>query len=143
MTKKIYLETLKKFPWLLHFPLLWSPTLILWVLSQKMENFFEKGLFYSSLNDSEISTEDYENVKKFCSFSKLKNFVELDRIYDFQDTIILCEIFEQRSELLQKLFKYNLKKCKAVSQAVYIVRKVSVPLHFQQTLTLSEYLKQL
>lgn len=108
-----------------------------------MENFFEKGLFYSSLNDSEISTEDYENVKKFCSFSKLKNFVELDRIYDFQDTIILCEIFEQRSELLQKLFKYNLKKCKAVSQAVYIVRKVSVPLHFQQTLTLSEYLKQL
>ena len=38
---------------------------------------------------------------------KLKNLDELNKIYNFQDTIILCEIFEQRSEHLKTLFKYN------------------------------------
>ena len=40
---------------------------------------------------------------------------DLNRIYNFQDTAILCEIFEQRSTLLQKLFKYNAKKCNSAS----------------------------
>ena len=40
---------------------------------------------------------------------------DLNRIYNFQDTAILCEIFEQRSSLLQKLFKYNAKKCNSAS----------------------------
>ena len=36
---------------------------------------------------------------------KLKNLGELNIIYNFQDTIILCEIFEQQSEQLQRLFR--------------------------------------
>ena len=40
---------------------------------------------------------------------------DLNRIYNFQDTAILCEIFEQRSSLLQKLYKYNAKKCNSAS----------------------------
>ena len=46
---------------------------------------------------------------------KLKNLGELNRIYNFQDTIIFCEIFEQRSELLQEIFKYNSRKCNSAS----------------------------
>ena len=46
---------------------------------------------------------------------KLKKQGELNKIYNFQDTIILCEIFEQRSEHLQKLFKYNRRKCNSAS----------------------------
>ena len=46
---------------------------------------------------------------------KLKNVGELSKIYNFQDTIILCKIFEQRSEHLQKLFKYNPRKCNSAS----------------------------
>ena len=38
---------------------------------------------------------------------KLNNLDELSKIYTFQDTIILCEIFERRSEHLQKLFNYK------------------------------------
>ena len=34
---------------------------------------------------------------------KLKNLGELNRVYNFQDTIILCEIFEQRYDHLEKL----------------------------------------
>ena len=46
---------------------------------------------------------------------KLKNLGELNRIYNFQDTIIFCEIFEQTSELLQEIFKYNPRKCNSAS----------------------------
>ena len=46
---------------------------------------------------------------------KLKNLGELNKIYNFQDTIILCEIFKQRSEHLKKLFKYNPCKCNSTS----------------------------
>ena len=46
---------------------------------------------------------------------KLKNLGELNKIYNFQDTIIFCEIFEQRSEHLQKLCKYNPRKCNSTS----------------------------
>ena len=44
-----------------------------------------------------------------------KNLGELHKIYNFQDTIILCEMFEKRSDQLQKLFKYNPRKCNSAS----------------------------
>ena len=55
--------------------------------------------------------DEYENVKKFYKTLKLKNLGELNKIYNFQDTIILCEIFEQDSCRLQEIFKYNPWKC--------------------------------
>ena len=46
---------------------------------------------------------------------RLKTLGDLNRIYNFQDTAILFEIFESRSALLQKLFKFNPKKCSSAS----------------------------
>ena len=40
---------------------------------------------------------------------------ELNKIYNFQDRIILREILEQRSCLLQEIFKYNPRKCNSTS----------------------------
>ena len=62
-----------------------------------------------------MSEEEYENVKKIFNILKLETLGDLNRIYNFQDTAILCEIFESRSALLQKLFKYNPKKCNSAS----------------------------
>ena len=62
-----------------------------------------------------ISTKDYEDVKKFYTFLKLSNLGELNKLCNFQDTIILCEIFEQRSDLLKQIFKYNPRKCNSAS----------------------------
>ena len=45
----------------------------------------------------------------------MKTLGDLNRVYNFQDTAILCEIFESRSALLQKLFKYNAKKRNSAS----------------------------
>ena len=41
--------------------------------------------------------------------------MNLNKIFNFQGTIILCEIFEQKSKQLQKLFKYNPRKCDSAS----------------------------
>ena len=40
---------------------------------------------------------------------------ELNKYYNIQDTLILCEIFEQRSDMLQRLFKFNPRKCNSAS----------------------------
>ena len=59
--------------------------------------------------------EEYENVKIFFTILRLKTLGDLNRIYNFQDTAILCEIFESRSALLQNLVKCNAKKCNSAS----------------------------
>ena len=46
---------------------------------------------------------------------KLENLGELNKLCNFQDTIIVCEIFEQRSAHLQKMFKFNPEKFNSVS----------------------------
>ena len=45
------------------------------------------------------------------------NFEDLGKLHNFQDTIILFKIFEQRSDQLQKLFRYNPRKCNVASSA--------------------------
>ena len=74
-------------------------------------SFFLPYQFYSSLEETIITKEDYHSVKKFYQTMKLKDLGELNKLYNFQDTIILWEIFENRSSQLQKLFKYNPRKC--------------------------------
>ena len=78
-------------------------------------NFFLPHHFYSSLKDDVMTDEEYENVEKFYQTMKLKSLGEINKISNFQDTIILCEIFEQRPEHLKKLFKYNPHKCNSAS----------------------------
>ena len=45
----------------------------------------------------------------------MKNLGELNKLYNFQDTIVLCEIFESCSSYLNKIFKYNPRKCNSAS----------------------------
>ena len=78
-------------------------------------NFFLLHHFYSSLKDTTMTDEEYENTKKFYQAMKLENFGELNKINNFQDTIILCEIFEQQKKHLQKTLKYNPRKCNSAS----------------------------
>ena len=58
------------------------------------KEFSEPHQFHSSMKDSVLSAEDYENVKKLYTTLNLSNLRELNQICNFQDTIILCEIFE-------------------------------------------------
>ena len=78
-------------------------------------DFFKGESFYSTLKEKNISEEEYEKVKNFFTILRLKTLGDLNKIYNFQDTTILREIFEQRANLLQKLFKYNPRKCNSAS----------------------------
>ena len=65
-----------------------------------------------------MTEEEYENVKKFYQTMKLKDLGELNKIYNFQDTIILSEIFEQRYMRLQKL---NINPENVILQVLLVV----------------------
>ena len=73
-------------------------------------DFFSKTEFYSLLKNEIIDDESHENVKRFWKLFRLKNLLELNDIYNFQDTIILCEIFENRAREMMRKFSYNPRK---------------------------------
>ena len=79
------------------------------------KDFFEPYQFYLTMKDFVWSSDEYEKVKKIYTILKLSNLGELNQINNFQDTIILCKIFEQQLGLLQKIFKYNPRKCNSAS----------------------------
>ena len=66
-------------------------------LTPKNGDFFEKIDFYSSLKEKNISDKKYEDVKKLFKLLRLETLGNMNKIYNIQDTLILCEIFEQRS----------------------------------------------
>ena len=45
----------------------------------------------------------------------MRNIGDLHNLYNFQDTLILCEIFESWAKFLNKKFKFNPRKCNSVS----------------------------
>lgn len=62
-----------------------------------------------------ITEEDYGLVKKLYKTMTSKKLGEPNKLYNFQDTVILCEIFENRSSQQQKLFIFNPRKCNCAS----------------------------
>ena len=80
------------------------------------KDFFEHEKFYSCLKEDNISTEEYENVKKFVNILKLETLGYLNRICNFQDTAMLCEIFESRSAFLSNIILKN-----AIAQVHFLV----------------------
>ena len=45
----------------------------------------------------------------------MRNLGNLNTLYNFQDTIILCKVFETRVIFFKKKFKFNPRKCNAAS----------------------------
>ena len=51
---------------------------------------FDKSEFYSLLKNKIILNQDYENVKKFWQLLHLTKLSDLNNIYNFYDSIMLC-----------------------------------------------------
>ena len=79
------------------------------------EEFFNKDDFYSTLRERAVDEQEYEDVKKFFRLLNLKTLGDLNKYYNIQDTLILCVVFERRSDMLQRLFKFNPRKCNSAS----------------------------
>ena len=78
-------------------------------------DFFPKTDFYSTLKNTAISDEEYEDVKKLFNHMKMQTLSDLNAFYNFQDTIILCEVIENRAKNMNEKFKFNLRKCSSAS----------------------------
>ena len=56
--------------------------------------FCQNKKIFSRLKGSLISQEEYEAVKKLYLAMKIENLGELNMLYNLQDAIISCKIFE-------------------------------------------------
>ena len=62
-----------------------------------------KEEFYSKLNDSDISDEDYKNVKKVWKEFKMKTMGDYHDLYLTTDVILLAKMFEKSRNGCHKL----------------------------------------
>ena len=112
----------------------------------KPENgkFFLPHQFYSTSKDYVMTDEKYENVKKFYQTMKLENLGELNKIYNFQDTMI-CVKYLSNVLFIYKIF-LNLILESVILQVllavVFIKTKANAVLPYLQTLNMSEFLKR-
>ena len=102
--------------------------------------------FYSSLRNEIIKSDEYENAKKFWQKMRMKKLLDLNDIYNFQDTQILCEIFENRANRMMNRFPYNPRKSSSASSLsgcihrflsntiIALPAKVEIAELFEQTL---------
>ena len=65
------------------------------------EEFFNKDEIYSTLRQKAVDKQEYEDVKNFFKLLNLNTFGDLNKYYNIQNTLILCVIFERRSDMLQ------------------------------------------
>ena len=81
-------------------------------LSIKPENdFFNKSEFYSQLKNKAVSDEDYQNSKELFQILKMRDLNDMNDLYNFQDVALLCEIVENRFQLMQDQYGFNPRKC--------------------------------
>ena len=75
---------------------------------------------------------------------RFENFGEPNNLYNLQDKIILCEIFEQSSAHLQKMFKFDPKNVilPVLLAFVFVEIKVNVWMLFLLTLNRLNFLRE-
>ena len=54
------------------------------------EKYVLKKDFYSTLKEKDVSEEEYQNLKKLFKVLKMKTLGDINKLYNIQDTLILC-----------------------------------------------------
>ena len=72
--------------------------------------FYKITEFYSFLKNEAIKPDEYENIKKFWQKMRRKKLLDLNDIYNFQDTITLFETVENVANQMMNRFSYNPRK---------------------------------
>ena len=77
--------------------------------------FFEKNEFCSKLKQKRVSDNDYESSFYLYKTLKMKNLGDMNDLYNAQDVILLCEIIENRFQLMHENHGFNPRRCNSAS----------------------------
>ena len=64
------------------------------------QDFWEETGFFSEPKQSAVNEEDYEHSKYLYQTLKMRNFGDLNDLYNVQDVILLTEIIESRFQAM-------------------------------------------
>ena len=115
--------------------------------------FFEKGEFYSDLKkksvSDDVSDDGYGSSLYLSKTLKMRNLGDMNDLYNAQDVILLCEIIENRFQLMHDKYGFNSRKCNSASSLSGSIERdlskviIALPTTkeivdvFEQTLTLT------
>ena len=111
--------------------------------------FFEKDEFYSDLKKKSVSDDGYGSSLYLSKTLKMRNLGDMNDLYNAQDVILLCEIIENRFQLMHDKYGFNPRKCNSASSLSGSIERdlskviIALPTTkeivdvFEQTLTLT------
>ena len=117
-------------------------------LDQKPDGeFYDKTQFFSELKGRAVSDKDFKQSKYLFQTLKMRNLSDMNDLYNFQHVALLCEIVENRFQLMQNEYGYNPRKCNSASTLSSCIERemskviIALPTNnehiniFEQTLT--------
>ena len=85
------------------------------ILTPENGMFFEKSEFYSDIKQKSVADEDYESSMYLYKTLKMRNLGDMNDLHNTQDVILLCEIIENRFQLMHNKYGFNPRKCNSAS----------------------------
>ena len=83
---------------------------------QTPENeFWEKAEFFSELKPTAVNDNGFENSKYLYQTLKMRNLGDMNDLYNAQDAVLLCEIIENRFQVMNNTYGFNPRKCNSAS----------------------------
>ena len=77
--------------------------------------FFGRTEFFRVLKQQNVSKEDYEIFYYLWKTSRMRNLSDMNDLCNAQDVTLLCEIIENRFQLMQDKCGFNPRKCNSAS----------------------------
>ena len=85
------------------------------LLTPDDDKFWFKTEFHSELKMQAVDDQTYENSKFLYTNLKMRHLGDLNDLYNFQDVALLCEILENRFQLMHERYGFNPRKCNSAS----------------------------
>ena len=99
---------------------------------------FSKDEFFSTLKGKTVDNNCYENAKKLFILLKMRNFSDLNDLYNAQDVIILLKVIENRFQSVQDKMGYNPRIINSASRLSGCIQReqskniLALPIHNAQ-----------
>ena len=74
------------------------------------KEFFDHTEFFSTLKQQNVTAAEYENCRYLYKILKMRNLGDLNDLYNMQDVVLLCELIENRFQIMQEKFSFNPRK---------------------------------